>query len=352
EAVEFLCWRTGADEPKAAAELAVELGDLPLALAQAAAYIDTHSMTISRYLESYRDPMLARRLRDAGLDSTEYPASVARTWLLNFMQLSAEHPTAVELLRLCAFLDPDDIDLDLLSTGREETGEVLARVLGNQLERAETAGSLAATSLATVPAEDHLRVHRLVQAVTRDQLGDDQAAMWSMRALSLVAANLPSAPADYRSWPMYAKLAPHIEATARHANSYSILAESIGILRDLGIYLSASGQLRAARTTFERVLAICRAAHGPEHSETAKALGNLAGAQLRLWELRDARASIDLALSALKGIYGPDHPDVAKALGHLGIIELRLGKMQDARASIERGLAINEQAYGPDHPEV
>ena len=148
-------------------------------------------MTISGYLELYRDPVLARRLRDAGLDSAEYPASVARTWLLSFTQLSAEHPAAVELLRLCAFLDPDDIDLDLLSAGKEETGEVLARVLGNQLACTEAVGALAATSLVTLPAEDHLRVHRLVQAVTRDQLDDGQAAEWATRALNMVAAILP-----------------------------------------------------------------------------------------------------------------------------------------------------------------
>ena len=140
ESVKFVCDRTGSHDPEAAGELAQELGDLPLALAQAAAYIDTRSMTIRTYLELYRDPVLARRLRDAGLDSAEYPASVARTWLLSFTQLSAEHPAAVELLRLCAFLDPDDIDLDLLSAGTEETGEVLARVFGNQLERTEAAG--------------------------------------------------------------------------------------------------------------------------------------------------------------------------------------------------------------------
>ena len=231
EAVEFLCQRSGSDEPAAAGELAEELGDLPLALAQAAAYIDTRSMTIGGYLELYRDPVLARRLRDAGLDSVEYPASVARTWLLSFTQLSADHPAAVELLRLCAFLDPDDIALDLLIAGRKDTGEVLAGVLGNQLECTEVVGVLAATSLASVPAENHLRVHRLVQAVTRDQLDDDHAAKWAKRALDLVEAISPPAPADYRSWPMYAKLAPHIEAVAGHANSYRILAERISVLR-------------------------------------------------------------------------------------------------------------------------
>ena len=89
-------------------------------------------MTIRRYLGSYRDPVLARRLRDADLASAEYPVSVARTWLLSFRQLSSEHPAAVELLRLCAFLDPDDIDLDLLSTGRAEVGDVLARMLDDR----------------------------------------------------------------------------------------------------------------------------------------------------------------------------------------------------------------------------
>src|SRR5208283_1759658 len=232
ESVKFLCGRSGRDEPEAARELADQLCDLPLALAQAAAYIDTQSITIRSYLDLYRDPVLARRLREAGLDSAEYPASVAGTWLLSFTQLSSEHPAAVELLRLCAFLDPDDIDLELLAAGREETGPVLARVLGNRLERIETAGAVAATSLATILAEGHLRMHRLVQAVTRDQLDDDEASEWTTRALNLVDAIFPSRPTDPLSWPVCARVTPHIEVAARHASSYPDLARKIGSLLD------------------------------------------------------------------------------------------------------------------------
>jgi tetratricopeptide (TPR) repeat protein len=352
EAAKFLCQRTGCDEPGAAGELADELGDLPLALAQAAAYIDERSMTVGGYLELYRDPVQARRLRDAGLDSAEYPASVARTWLLSFTQLSVEHPAAVELLRLCAFLDPDDIDLDFLNAGRAETGEVLARVLGNQPERTEAAGALAATSLVTVSAKDHLRVHRLVQAVTRDQLDDGQAAEWAERALNLVNAILPPAPTDYQSWRMYANLAPHIEAVVGHESNYPILAEKISILGNLGIYLSESGQLRAARTTFERVLAIEEAAHGLRHPEVAKAIGNLGQAQLRLGELREARVSIERSLVIFKEAYGPDDPAVAKALGNLGLVQRDLGELRDARVSLERAVAIFQAAYGPNSTDV
>lgn len=351
ESVRFLCQRSGRDEPEDAGELADELGDLPLALAQAAAYIDARSTTVRRYLELYRDPDLARTLRDAGLDSAEYPASVARTWLLSFKQLSEVHPAAVELLRLCAFLDADDIDLDLLSAGKAEADD-LARVLGNQLDRTEAVGSLAQTSLVTVLAEGHLRVHRLVQAVTRDQLDDNQVAEWAGLALKVVAAILPPEPADYRSWAAYAKLAPHIGAVAAQATGYSILTDKIRILHNLGIYFTASGQPRAACTTSERALSIAEAVYGPDHPEVAKRFGNLGAAQLELGELKNAGISIERALIGLQEAYGPHDPEVGKALGNLSRVQFRLRELSDARINIERALAIFEAANGPDHPEV
>ncbi len=353
ESVRFLCKRSGSDELEAAMTLAEELGDLPLALAQAAAYIDARSMTIREYLELYRDPVLAQRLRDSGLDSAEYPASVARTWLLSFTQLSGEHPAAVELLRLCAFLDPDDIDLELLSAGREETGEVLCWVLGDRLGRIEAVGALASSSLATVPVEGHLRVHRLVQAVTRDQLDDGQAVEWVKRTLNLAEAIQPPEPADYRSWPVYASLAPHIEAVAEHASSYPDLGRDISsLLWNLGIYLSASGQLRAARTTFERVLAINEAVYGPEHLEVARALNNLGIVQTQLGELGDARTTFERTLALKEAALGPGDPDVGVTLTNLGIVEAQLGELDDARKKLERGLAMMEAGSSPDHPSV
>lgn len=354
ESVKFLCERSRRDEPEAAGELADDLGDLPLALAQAAAYIDTRSLTIREYLELYRDPELALTLRDAGLDNAEYPASVAQTWLLSFRQLSNEQPAAVELLRLCAFLDPDDIDLDLLSTGQAETGDVVTKMLGSQLERTEAAGALAAKSLVTVPAEGHLRVHRLVQAVTRDQLTDTQATEWVKRALSMIAAGAPPGlPEDYRSWPVYARLAPHIEVVTGYASTYPALTEKmLGILRDLGVYLSESGQFNAACTIRERILAIAEAAYDPGHTQVAIALGNLGQVQVRLGDLAEARTNLELALAAFQEAYGPNHRQVAITLVNLGVLHWNLGELREARTSMERALAIYEAVSGPNHPDV
>jgi Tfp pilus assembly protein PilF len=353
ESVTFACQRTGSADEKAAGELADELGDLPLALAQAAAYIDRQSITIAGYLGLYRDTALAARLRDAGLDSAEYPASVASTWLINFTQLSGERPASVELLRLCAFLDPDDIDLDLLTTGKGHAGQMLGRVLGDPLERTETAGALAATSLVTVPADGHLRVHRLVQAVTRDQLDDDQAAAWTSRALDLIAAVFPDDPDDHRTWAACASAAPHAEAVTGHAASSPALAPKVAsLLGKLGIYLWRSAQLTAARATFQRALAIFQAAYGPDHPHVAATLGNLGNVQQQLGELAGARATLQRALAINEAAYGPDHPQVAVTLTNLGIVQRQLGELADARATLQRALAINEAAYGPDHPHV
>jgi tetratricopeptide (TPR) repeat protein len=350
ESVQFVCDRSGSDEAEAASELAEELGDLPLALAQAADYIDTRAMTVRSYLDSYRNPVRAQRLRDAGLDSAEYPESVARTWLMSFSQLSKERPAAADLLRLCAFLDPDDIDLDLLSTGRAEFDTVLAMVFDDQ-ERIEAVGALAARSLVTVPVQGHLRVHRLVQAVTRDQLDGDQFAEWAERALGLVAAILPPEPGDYRSWPTYAKLAPHIEAVTRHAISPFLRTGKIDLLRKLGNYLSESEQLRAARITIENVLEIQEAVSCPDDPEVVKTLDNLGAIQLKLGELGEARAVIERALPVLRREYGSDNLEVAKALGNLGIIQLDLWELENARTNLEQALAIF-LAYGPDHRDL
>jgi tetratricopeptide (TPR) repeat protein len=353
ESVAFICHRSGCQDEAAARELAEIVQDLPLALAQAAAYIDARSMTTAGYLGLYKDPALAVRLRDVGLDSAEYPASVATTWLINFAQLSQECPGAVELLRLCAFLDPDDIDLDLLTTGKEHAGEVLGRVLGDPLDRAEAAGSLAAASLASVPASGHLRVHRLVQAVTRDQLNDDQAAAWAAQALTLVTEIFPADPEDHRSWPVCARVAPHVEAVTGHAASLPGLARQVAsLLGRLGIYLRVSAQLPAARAAFVRALAIEEAVYGPDHPRVARALTKLGEVQWGMGKLSDARATQQHALAIIEAACAPDNPEVAVVLSNLGIVQRDLGELFDARATLVRALATAEAAYGADHPQV
>lgn len=259
----------------------------------------------------------------------------------------------LQLLRLCAFLGPDEIDLDVLAAGAAGAAGSLAAVLGDRLERTETAGALARASLLTATAEGRLRVHRLVQAVTRDQLDEDLLAAWSGRVLELVTAVFPGKPQDHRSWPVCASMASHAEAAAAYAGRYRNLAgKSARLLGRPSVYLCASAQSRTALVVLERALAMEEAADGPGHPEVAVILNNLGIAQWELGDLGAARASVERALAIDEAAYGPGHPEVASTLNNLGAVQRRLGELPAARATLERALAIKQAAYGPHHPEV
>ena len=85
-AAEFLVSRTGDPDRQAALELAGELGGLPLALEQAAAYVQASGESLAGYLALFRQrraDLLARG------EPTGYPKTVATTWALAFERPAA-----------------------------------------------------------------------------------------------------------------------------------------------------------------------------------------------------------------------------------------------------------------------
>src|SRR5205085_1287218 len=94
-------------EDRAAAERIVrEMDGLPLALVQAAAYVEETGCGLEEYLRLYgthRKDLLARHSRYV----FNYPDTVATTWSLSFAQVEQHSPAAAEVLRFCAFLAPD-----------------------------------------------------------------------------------------------------------------------------------------------------------------------------------------------------------------------------------------------------
>lgn len=90
--------RHNAGDEVAARNLAEELGQLPLALEQAASFLIEMRWGFDQYRERLRDarPKLLNQLQEGG---TDYPASIAKTWTLTLKRLG---PPARVLLRLAA----------------------------------------------------------------------------------------------------------------------------------------------------------------------------------------------------------------------------------------------------------
>ena len=182
----FLAERTGDPDGVAAPELAKAVGGLPLALEQAAAYIQATGGSLAGYLASFR-----QRRRDplARGEPTGYSGTVATTWALAFAQLEHSGPAAAGLLRLLAFCAPEAVPLRLLLQSRpgmaEQLSPEVAGVLGPLLEDELAAGDAVAAlrqfSLVRPAGDRAVLVHRLVQAVTFGP--DDRSAGQLLAAL-------------------------------------------------------------------------------------------------------------------------------------------------------------------------
>jgi len=217
-AAAFLLTRTGSADQPAADQLAAELGGLPLALEQACAYMQAAGRSIAGYLALFRQrraDLLARG------QIPGYGKQVTTTWALAFDQLQRTSPEAIGLLRLLACCAPEQIPLHLLLQPRPELAEslgpgvapLLLPLLEDPLAADDAVAALRRYSLISPPVEGSVSVHRLVQAVTLDQLAADQAGEWRQAARSLTRAALPADTTFSGSWPIIAALLPHVKVT-------------------------------------------------------------------------------------------------------------------------------------------
>jgi tetratricopeptide (TPR) repeat protein len=344
ESLAFLTHRTGSQDQTTAGALAEELGDLPLALEQAAAYLEQTPMPLPDYLGLFR----RRRAELLGRgEPTAYQGTVDTTWQLAIEQVATISPGGaggVALLRLCAFLAPEAIPLDLLTDDPDLLPEELAAAARDELALGDAVAALYRYSLIDRD-QAGLRVHRLVQAVVRNHLAQQERDAGAELAVSLLAEAFPTQLHEPATWPRCAQLLPHVLAAADHATSNPATAAAAGNLLNWALeYLSRRAELRAARAAGERALAIFEVAYGPDHPEIARTLGNLGIVLEQLGELGVARAALERVLAIFEAAYGPDHPSIALTLTNLGNVLRRLGELDAARAAQERALAIQEAA--------
>ena len=103
-------------------ELAAELGDLPLAAAQAAAYLEQTGLPPAAYLGRFRTRRASLLAKG---DVLGYQERLDTTWTLSLERLRTDSPAAVPLLELAAFLAPEPIPLSLFSAHPELLDEPL-----------------------------------------------------------------------------------------------------------------------------------------------------------------------------------------------------------------------------------
>jgi tetratricopeptide (TPR) repeat protein len=395
DAVRLLLSRSGVrdrmrqDQTRAADQLAEALGDLPLALAQAAAFMEEHAIGVEQYLGLFRERRQELMRRGA---ASETAPTVATTWDIAFRELSARAPAAAELLALCAFLAPDDIPRAALRDGDGSCPPALAAALRDPIALGDAIAALRRYSLIDVQ-DDALSVHRLVQAAVRERLSDEERRAWAERAAWLVDQIFPTDIDDPAVWATCKRWLPHARTVAEHASAAGVArpfieqlyaraakfrrlsgafpeAEELykraiklagddenklaGLYRGLALtlVLGGLGDPKEARRLAERALAIDLARFGPDDEVVARDHRCLIQVCRVLGDRAAVSAHLERVIAINEKLYGPDDPSLIALLNDRGFLLREEHKLAEARAMLERALAIGEAARGPDDPFV
>jgi hypothetical protein len=346
-AAEFLVNRAGADE-SAARELAEELGGLPLALEQAAAYMEVTGLSLAAYLGRFREQRAALLARGEPLG---YDKRVATTWTLAFEQVQRTAAEAISLLRLLSCCAPDAIPLNLLfhkgpgvlESVSPEPAQALRPLLADPIALDDAVVALRRYSLISPVVLGVVSVHRLVQAVTVDQLSAESRATWRQATGCVIEAALPNDPDLPGNWPTYAALLPHARATVDfHRPSMSKIAA----------YLGHSGNYAGARAFTQEILAARKGALGAKHPDTLEARRSLAAWTGHSGDAAWAQHELAELLPIYEQVYGPEHRQTLITRINLAYYSGHAGDRIRARDQLAELVPILERILGPDDAET
>lgn len=212
ESVELLKRRGPELDDEDADQLADKLGDLPLAIEQAAAWRAETGMPVREYLRLF-DEKVAEILDTSA--PTGYEVSVAAAWNVSFDELKTRSPAAHQLLQVCAFFAPEPITRNLFTGVRGVSiSPDLDEALRDPMRLSRSIRDIARYGLAKIDHRNNsLQLHRLVQLVLRGRMSPEQRRGMRHGAHVLLANYDPNDPKSAASWLRYQEVLPHVSAS-------------------------------------------------------------------------------------------------------------------------------------------
>jgi tetratricopeptide (TPR) repeat protein len=342
ESLAFLARRVPAGLGSADANrLADKLGDLPLALDQAGAMLAETGMAAEEYLRLIDEQV--SEVMDEGR-SAGYPRSMTAAWALSVSALEAQSPSAIELLRVCAFFAPYPIPSDVFRRGASAARSPVAEVISDPVRFPRAIRELGRFALVTLEGRTVL-MHRLVQALLRAGLTAEQRDEYRRDVHAILAKAAPTDPDNPPSWASFRDLLPHISA------EWTELPRSREpAVRDLALrmmrYAEQSGDYQACLDLAEGFIDQWSKDSPDEDPDVLRAQRHMGNALRNLGRFAASSELTSATLSQSRRALGETDPTTL-SLRTANAADLRAnGKFQDARSSDEQSRELFEATYG------
>ncbi|MER5941068.1 tetratricopeptide repeat protein [Streptomyces sp. NPDC001928] len=352
------------DDAVQIAGLAADLGHLPLALAQAAAYLVDLGLDCAAYRARLADR--SRSLSDLVPEDSGLPddhrVALQATWSLSVERADRLRPQGLArpMLLLAGMLDANGIPVEVLTSPsalryltdhRPEGPHGLAA----EVSMDDAAGALRCLDRLSLiehmseGSHQRVRVHGLIQRATRETLSPSvRGALAVTCADALVAV-----------WPSFAR-DPALEQSLR-ANADALISQAGSALWDSGCHavllrtgesLGVTGLAAAARTYFQDLHATACGHLGPDHPDALTIRHYLVTWQGETGDLADARAGYAALLADRRRVLGPDHPDTLATRGDMASSQGRAGDPVGAGEASAEVLEDSLRILGAAHPQT
>lgn len=215
----FLVNSTGLEDIKSAKELALELGNLPLALEQASAYIQQSGLTLHEYLERFK----FHKIEIIGKgEALNYKETVLTTWEISLNEVSKKIRKCKDFMLFCAFLSPTMIPKTLFIRNKEILPKFLRGQGLNILDLDNIFIQLRNFSLIQVE-QGTFSVHPLLQTVIVSELTQEEKGYWVEQVLELLEKHSKYFVKELGFEPVVSHLIKILE----HAHEINYISESV-----------------------------------------------------------------------------------------------------------------------------
>lgn len=356
--IDFLLATTGQTDRSGADLVANTLGDLPLALVQASAYMDAEGIPLASYaslFETRHKELWAREENHAPYDHYD---TVLTTLTICIDRARKRAPQAQALLNLFAFLSPSGIPKTLLSSNtlaslnQKTLPPPLRKIVRDPIAFGASYATLGRYGL--LETDQHSFVHRLTQTVARDRLGKREVNLWLQSAIDILHLALPEEQADPNNWPAYYLLAPHCYTVAQHAQKIPLVhPRLIAILNWTGIFWKSIGALPLAEACFRHSCSFLDSDHSAlEPIDISSTLGNMCGVLIDMERTTEALPYVEKAIRNASSFRNETDPNLGTHLTNHAVILSAQGEHARANDLIQRATRILIKDFGPQDPSL
>ena len=344
------------DDEGAVEELLVLLAHLPLAIVQAAAFINSNGVSIPEYVSLFRQPSTESELFSEHFEDPsryrEMESTIAKTWHISFDHILKQDQLAADYLSFMACIDRTNVPQSLLPLG------------DTPLQQLKAIGTLKGYAFITERQQTTQKkpytgkffdIHRLVHMASAWWLKEHgEWTTWTSKAAArleeLVSHNRHEK-SDVWTPYMWTTYLPHAIYMAGSDDTLDETAR-LSLLYQVGRCQVRLGQYSAAETTHRQALLSRQKRVGKEHPDTLTSMGNLAQVLLLKGDSKAAESMHRQTLVMKEKVLRKEHPSTLTSMDNLASVLRRRGDYKAAEAMYRQTVAMKEKVLGKGHPST